>query len=200
MLKRLAEFVGFTIVVMVLGIVVLTVVNRNMTSSRLPVLPQPVAPLVVADELNVVSQDSPDGKMTVTMNKLTVKNETTYSFYISKKLLFSKIIGPSARMSIPYNTWSPDDAYLFLKEDDKNVSSYYVFKASGANFTSQLAYINVSDLFTDRYPQYILTEITGWAAPNLLIINTMSQDGNIGPSLWFDIPSQSFIQLATHFW
>ncbi len=200
MLKRLAEFVGFTIVAMVIGIVVLTVMNRNTNSSRVPVVPQPVASLVAADELNVVSQDSPDGKMTVTMNKLTVKSETTYSFYIAKKRLFSKILGSSARMSIPYNTWSPDDVYLFLKEDDKNVSSYYVFKASGASFTNQLAYIDISDLFTSRYPQYILTEVTGWAAPDLLIINTMGEDGKIGPSFWFDIPSQSFIQLSTHFW
>lgn len=200
MLKQSAEFVSFIILAVVLSLVVLNVINRKTNPIISTLLPKAPVPLVAANELNIVSQDSPDGKVTVTMNKLTVKNQTTCAFFIGKKLLFSKILGPSNLMSIPYNAWSPDDAYLFVKEDDKNVSSYYVFNASGASFTNQQLYINVSDLFTNRYSQYMLTEVTGWAAPNLLIINTMSQDGKIGPSLWFDIPSKSFIQLSTHFW
>ncbi|OGK11473.1 hypothetical protein A2954_06385 [Candidatus Roizmanbacteria bacterium RIFCSPLOWO2_01_FULL_37_12] len=84
-------------------------------------------------------------------------------------------------------------------ESTPEKKSYFVLPASDSLPDSDLENIDVNDLFSQNYPQYALTEITGWAAPNLLILNTTAEGGERGPSFWFDISAQTFIQLGTLF-
>jgi hypothetical protein len=151
---------------------------------------------VSASQLTEV--DSPDGKQTLIMKEHWNGNSgTTYALFISSKTepgekqIFSKTVGPSEKLLIPYNTWSPDYKYVFLKEDGVHGSSYSVIR--------DFQEVNINQLFAKKYNQYKITDVTGWAAPTLVIINTNKVDGTVGPSFWFDVSSDSFIQLSTRF-
>ena len=152
-----------------------------------------------------VRVDSPDGTRTLTMKFQENIKTTTYSFFASEKpdnqakLITTKIATPQDSFSIPDNTWSPDNKYVFVTKRTPTEKNYFVFPASDTVQDNNLENTEVNALFSQNYPQYNLTEITGWAAPNLLIMNTTADGGERGPSFWFDISSQTFIQLGTLF-
>ena len=152
-----------------------------------------------------VSVDSPDGTRTLTMKYQEKNTTTTYSFYASEKpdnqekLIATKIVPSQHTFSIPDNTWSPDNKYAFIRERTGTESHYFVLPASDSLPQNDLQNTDVQALFSQKYPQFILTDITGWAAPNLLIVNTTTDSGERGPSFWFNIASQTFIQLGALF-
>ena len=115
-----------------------------------------------------------------------------------KKLIFEKNGKFNIDWKIPYNTWSPDNAYFFIEEISAAKSDYYVFSAVGDLFSSGVQFININGLFMQKFPDYIIEEVTGWASPTLLIVNTKSKE-NKETSFWFDVQSQDFIQLSTYF-
>jgi hypothetical protein len=86
-----------------------------------------------------------------------------------------------------------------LKETNSAQTSYFVLTTSGAPVTKDAQTLDILSLFTAKYPNYTITDATGWAGPTLVVINTNKSDGGIGPSFWFDAGSQSFIQLSTRF-
>ena len=57
----------------------------------------------------------------------------------------------------------------------------------------------MEELFAQKYADYKITDVTGWAAPTLLVVNTDKLDGTVGPSFWFDVASLSFTRLSTRF-
>lgn len=144
----------------------------------------PTKPLVKTSSPTIV--DSPDGKAKLTMKKIASNNLVNYTFNTDKSI-FTKTLASSNTLSIPFNTWSPDNKYVFLKENLGKEINYYVLSAAGKELT------NISSLFRQKYPDYKLVEITGWAAPSLLILNTL------GPSLWFDVTNQAFTLLSIKF-
>ena len=152
-----------------------------------------------------VSVDSPDGTRTLTMKYQGNGSTVTYSFFATQKsanqeeLIAVKIVPALHTFSIPDNAWSPDNQYAFIKERTATESSYFVLPASDSPPQNDLQNTDVQALFLQKYPQFILTDITGWAAPNLLIVNTSTVTGERGPSFWFDITSQTFIQLSALF-
>ena len=95
--------------------------------------------------------------------------------------------------------FSSDDKYLFLKETTGNQITYFVLTASGLPVTKDAQTVDFSSLFTAKYPDYVITDATGWAAPTLVVINTNKTDGKVGPSFWFDVQTKSFIQLSERF-
>lgn len=182
------------------------------------------------------SWTSSDGKMQVSMEKRSNTSDTTYTFYVSqtsetdkpeppleeKLLLFTKTVDSNTTFSIPYNTFSPDDKYLFLQENRKDTTRFLVFNASGKPFANGETYLDVSSLFEKHTSDYVVNFVTGWAAETLLIVrsdvsnkNTNATDAQSstpsntrvltastkpsGPSFWLDVPSQSFTQLSTRF-
>ena len=167
--------------------------------------PTPTPTVEPYPRTSVTAFDSSDGVKTLTMKKVDNKTSVSYTFSTankgesSQKQIFSKTIDPSQTISIPFNAWSPDNNYVFLKENTHDGSNYYVMTTSGDPLPRGQAFVNIKDFFTTRYPDYILTDVTGWASPTLLIVNTNNKDNTQGPSLWFDIPSQTFIPLATRF-
>lgn len=145
-----------------------------------PQLPTP--PLVKTSSPTIV--ESPDGKARLTMKKTISNSLVNYTFSIDKPI-FSKTIASTNTISIPHNTWSPDNKYIFLKENLGKETNYNVLSVSGKEL------INVSGLFRQKYPDLKLVEITGWVAPTLLVLNTQKS------SFWFNVTNRSFILLSS---
>ena len=149
--------------------------------------------------------DSPDGKLTLTMKQVKFENSIDYAFYVTgegidqPRLIFSKTLPDGVELTIPYNTWSPDNAYVFIKEKTLTGDNYLVFSTSEQPLPNNLSLINVSALFQEKIDQYILEEITGWAGPTLLIVNVNALTVSLAPSFWFEVPSQTFIPLSIRF-
>jgi len=140
--------------------------------------------------------NSADGAMKIIMEK-TVRGSGSrmYSFFTTdkqgnQKLILTKTFLGSGGMSVPVNSWSPDNKYLFLKEENATMSSFLVFKQSGDNFSTGESYLDIVPLFLARKSLYTLADVTGWDSDTLLHVVTT------GPPFWFEVPSKSFIQLA----
>lgn len=158
----------------------------------------------VTTEVTTTSWTSSDGKSTISMKKTATKNvSSTYGFTITdtngSRLLFVQTIPGVSDMSIPFNAFSPNNAYLFLKESLPDGVHFLIFKASGVAFSDGKLYEDVKPLFDSYTKQYALSDITGWADNTLLIVNTKRPDGSMGPSLWLDATTRHFIPLATLF-
>lgn len=159
--------------------------------------PQPIIPPVEASE--VKSMDSPDGKLTLIMKTTQKGEQIVYSFSVSGKEIFTKTLDSAASISIPYNTWSPDGKYVFLKESGTNGANFFALsvKETSLNQSDQTA--NITRLFGEKHPDLIIGDVTGWGGVNLIVMNTAKINGDSGPSFWFEMPSHSIIQLSTHF-
>ncbi len=167
----------------------------NQTIAEIPtVSPSPV-PTVSNSEMI-----SPEGtkllKLEVVENNNLVTNaisiidqETNEPETVQIKTSISK------KLQIPFNTWSPDRFYFFMKDD----TEYYVFQSSGELFPSGGQYVTVKSLFNENLGNYTIEEVTGWADNTLLVVNTYENDSREKVSFWFDVPSKSFIQLGNYF-
>jgi hypothetical protein len=161
-------------------------------------------PVPVARAAEPMTIDSPDGKksLTITQNKGGVS--VTYVFLItdnsdgSQKEIFTKTEAVGTSLSIPSNTFSSDNKYVFLKETNGVQTSYFIIPTTPPTDSLNNP-IDVSSPFVAKYQNYVITDATGWGGPTLLIINTDKVGGGIGPSFWFDVASNSFIQLSTRF-
>ena len=156
---------------------------------------QPVITPVQTETLNFM--DSPEGSKTLTLvsNSLSILSKPDGQ----KILIFKNEKTDPYKLEIPYNTWSPDNVYVFLKEKTPTIDDYLVFQSSGNIFPNNSAYVSIQELFKKDVPDYSIEDVTGWAAPNLLIVNTKANETGNKVSFWFDVPSLSFIQLGTYF-
>ena len=185
-------------------------IQRNSTSGRslissaaMPViLPEPTAAPAGPE---VFLMDSPEGSKTLTLERQENGETSVYSLFVSGKpdglrtQLFTKEEPRSRSLLIPFNTWSSDNTYVFLKETTPTIPDYLVFQSSGVPFASDSASVSVQELFSKKVPNFIIEDVTGWAGPTSLIVNTKKIEGDTRVSFWFDVPSQSFIQLGTYF-
>lgn len=189
-----------------LGIFVMTFFNSSFKYKLFPVVlpsivsaptPTPTPAPVNSFVKQTTSIDSPDMSKALVLEKEGNERDLRYTLYVLSKedsyktFIFTKTVSKDYDITIPENTWSPDGRYIFIKEPHK---TFLVYDTKGEILSS-----NVSTLFELKYPNFILEDVTGWAAPDLLIVNTKKESGDIGPSLWFDVGSESFIQLSTRF-
>jgi hypothetical protein len=196
--KRQSKFIIFSclLISIIFVVFVLRPKIQTPTSNASPT-PTPLAiPVALAAQPESVT--SSDGKMTIDAMKLTDdKGSTAYTFLVTdkdsgiQKGVFTKTEAPGATLSIPANTFSPDDKYVFLKETSTTSTDFFVITSSGT--------LDISGPFAAKYQNYVITDVTGWAAPTLVVINTNKVDGTLGPSFWFDVSSKSFIQLSERF-
>lgn len=142
-----------------------------------------------------VSQISPDGTYTITIN--TLNGESI--IYVNEKVIMTKIFGMLGEISIPFNTWSPDNKYFFLNAVGEKGNEYLVMRATGMPVSSDTEFYMISDLFSQNYPDFVITSVTGWASPTLLIVNASSQK-EPKMSFWFDVQSHKFIRLSNYFY
>jgi len=157
------------------------------------------------DTINKSIMDSPEGSQTLTLESLDTEGKTDYSLYVSlksddsKQKIYSKKGSITNSLSVPFNTWSSDNSFVFLKDVSLEQTDYLVFQSSGNVFSNDLSYISVQEYFQKKVQNYIIEDVTGWAGPNLLVVNTKSTEGDKKVSFWFDLTSLSFIQLGTYF-
>jgi hypothetical protein len=176
--------------------------NIQSTNTQADLYSPPIAKADVPQEISVVS---PDGKWALKMSEEKGENDTTYIFWIlnlvksSQKEIFRKTVPSGSALTIPQNTFSPDDKYVFIKENSAGDVHYLVLSASGAPLAKGIPTMEISGLFAAKYPDYKITDVTGWGGQSLIVINTDKNDGGQGPSFWFDVGSGSFIQLGTRF-
>jgi len=145
--------------------------------------------------------DSPDGNKTLTVEKngrfqtiFTSSKTDSQKTQVYKEEVFSSNI-----LEIPFNTWSPDNVYFSLKERNPEYNNFFVFQSNGNLFSNNLPYVSIYELFTKNVPDYLIEDVTGWGGINLIIINAKNTTDNRKVSFWFDVPSQTFIQLGTYF-
>lgn len=169
--------------------------SQTLTTSAAPPVITPI------ETTTTNSMDSPDGSKTLTIEK----KDNFYTIFVTsnsdgkKTQIFRKEKINSSQLEIPYNTWSPDNIYFFLIEKNAAVDNYLVFQSSGEFFFNNLSYLLIQESFKVNAPNYTIEEVTGWAAPNLIIVNAKQNDSNNKVSFWFEVPSQAFIQLGTYF-
>lgn len=163
-------------------------------------------PVPFAPKISTTSWLASDGNEKITM-KTTVSPQvsSTYAFTVTNintqtdTPLFVETIPGISSMSIPFNAFSSDDSYLFIKQTLNNQNHYLVFKTSGEPFSDGKIYFDVTPLFANFTSSLTLSDVTGWASPTLLIINTKKPDGGIGTSYWLDVTTRGIIPLATLF-
>lgn len=181
--------------------------SRNQSSfslsAAIPTISIPT-PTGVSYPMETSSMGSPDRSMNLTMNKQRGKDATKYTFFTSTpegidQNIFAKQLDESESLLIPYNTWSPDNKYVFLKEVTNGLPNYYVMRADGSTLKDYEKYVNIQKLFSERQPDYTIVDVTGWGDPNLIIVNAKSNTENRVVSFWFEVSSQSFILLSTYF-
>lgn len=169
---------------------------EKLTSSNQsnPVLIKPIAPTPTIQNSEVHSSD---GEINLIMQAQKQNDgSTSYLFFTSdiagrnKKLIFEKTVGEDASMEMSQNSWSPENKYVFLRENEPSSFSIFVFKASGENFADGQQYLDVTSLFAQHKIKYLLNDVTGWDSPTLLHVITS------GPSYWFDVTTKTFLQLA----
>lgn len=212
LVKRNQMLVGIAIIAVITLFVVgyqkRILLSRRLStvSTQLMATPTPVEPTTIV----IGTATSMDGKATVVLQR-TADRESgmqTYAFIAnnSSSPLFTKTLPPRTSMSLPANSWSPDNKYLFIgEENEQGEKNYFVLKASGEPFTNDQQYLDVGTLFAAKKLKYTLDEATGWASPTLLILTTKKaegpesdrgNDGTPGPSFWFEVPSKAIMQLS----
>lgn len=143
-------------------------------------------------------QPSPDGTKKLVMRVVhEASGSSQYIFTAMDKngenavrVYETRLVGGS--FSIPFNTWSPDDRYFFIQ---KNTGEALVFTRTGDPVTQTEQLLDVKEDFTKGQRSDSYTEVTGWASPTLLIINTTNPEGKKGSSYWYEVPSKAIIQL-----
>lgn len=175
----------------------------NINSSNSSVL---VPTEVLTPEVTTSSQISPDGTKKVIMKTTQDRDGTKiYDFFVSdenvsnEKHIFTKTLDSLSSMSIPFNTWSPDDKYFFIQGNISGSKNVLVFSAMGVPFAEKEPYLEAVNLFNQKNTGNNFDEATGWASETLIIINTKKQDNTKGQSYWFEIPSKAIIPLSTEF-
>ncbi len=202
MISRQHKLETFFVITSITAIVLFVVVTQNSRGNspvRTSAAPPVETPIPTP---SLTYMDSPEGS-----KRLTLRNDdaTHYSILIASSdngqnvPIYNGKISNSQKLEIPFNTWDPNNTYIFLKEVAPTTTDYLVFKNTGTLFPDDASYISIQEKFQKKVPNYIIEDVTGWAAPNLLIVNTRAIGGDQKMSFWFDVPSQSFIQLGTYF-
>lgn len=151
-----------------------------------------------------ISVGSPDGKWKLTMKEEKGKDSINYTFTAGNTLdgiqnvIFTKNLPLGESMSIPANTFSPDDKYVFLKHTSAVGDNYTALSVTGGPI-KDVQTLDFSSIFASKYEDYKITEATGWGGVNLIVFNTDKTSGGIGPSFWFEVPSGAFTKLSNRF-
>ena len=175
---------------------------------RLRPNPQPI-PIKVITEASpspepTLSANSSDGEITLEMNQTKGADTITWTLTASEaqevaKKIWWQTLPKDTTISIPFNTVSPDNKYLFLKQARPDKTRYLVLTVSGEPMIPETQTVEFAELFESKYPDYKITEVTGWGGINLIVFNTDKIAGGIGPSFWFDLSGRSFILLSNRF-
>jgi len=146
---------------------------------------------------------SPDAKSTLTIiTKDIGEGVVSQTFLVSVSdedgegvEVFSQDSQSDELVEVPFNTFSPDNKYILLRQKNE----YLVVRSDGVEIKGSGPYVKVAESFHKEYPDFVVTDVTGWGGTNLIIVNTNYPNGDIGPSFWFDVSSLTFTRLTTRF-
>lgn len=199
----LKVFVAIFIVLAAITGISLNVQNKNSNQEQL-VLKSPEGPQqpVFAATEDQVST-SLDGTKKLIMKQTRNDSDTSYSIYTQtgdelESILLSKTATGGESFTVPQNAWSPEEKYIFINGNNNGEAEVFVLKADGTLFSDSKQEIDIAALFNQTHTDYTFDEATGWAAPTLLIVESLKPDGSTGPSFWFDASTEKFIQLSRH--
>ena len=168
-------------------------------------VPTQTPPAVVATapiDTSATSQISSDGTQRVTIQTIqaTLGTQTDNILTASStQPVYSKTLSAGETLSIPYNTWSPDNNYFFIVDNTGTTQKVLVFQANGQPFANGQSYLDLTQAYANYGSSDTFDEASGWAADGLIIILTTAPDGSEGTSYWFGVPDGSITPLATMF-
>ncbi len=199
--KLLSMKTKIIISIIAITVILLAVFQFNNKKSQ-TVITSAAPPIVTPIQVETSdAMDSPDGSKTLMLEKKgQFQTVATSSKTDGKKIqVYKEETLGSNRFKIPYNSWSPDNVYFFLVEKNPTYNNYFVFQSEGGLFPSNLPYTSIRELFNSKLPDYTIEDVTGWGGINLIIVNAKKISDDQKVSFWFDVPSQTFIQLGTYF-
>jgi hypothetical protein len=167
----------------------------------------PTPTLVFHPVSATISEISMDGQKKVSV-KTTTKQDQMIAYDVvtsngdgtNEQKIYSNVLASHEAVTIPFNTWSPDNRYFFVEEtSESGQPRVKVFAALGEAFADGSQFLNMTDIFDNYQTGNIFDEATGWAANGLIIVNTKLSDQTQGSSYWFTVPSGTFIALTTRF-
>lgn len=135
------------------------------------------------------------------INDKTVQStgNTIYTLYAadipqtSKNLIYETTLPKGSNLSIPVNSWSPNNKFVFVKESTSSSSSYLVFNASGEKFGDD-QFIDVGKAFDSKDNGFTLDDVSGWDSDTLLHVDASNADSHV--HFWLEVPSGAVIRLA----
>lgn len=195
-MQKTKPYLGYIFIVSFVAALGIFLFQMNKKESAVMSIEPPAIAAVASPEPTAIpSQISPDGSSTVSLK--TIGNTT--EIMVNDEVVATRPNESSPHLLIPFNTWSPDDKYFFLEAKGEVDSEYFVYTSSGKSYADGAPYLMVRDLFAQAHPESAIVDVTGWAAPALLIINAKSHN-EAKMSFWFEVTSRKFIRLSNYFY
>lgn len=168
-------------------------------------IPTPVETPEVPNKDRFAEAVSPDGKKTLSM--IATEGETGNKYTITllteksdePQVVYEELFASGVVIQLPFNAFSPEGKYIFLKQVDQSGTKYLTLPISKGFETGIRPVTNVSELFYSKYSDYVITEVTGWGGVSLLVVNTDTAKGDKGPSFWYEVSTGRFYKLTTRF-
>lgn len=166
---------------------------------------------VEAEEVYIPKEEtseisSPDGKAVLIVENTELPHGNTEQIFSVRHEtdgetldIYTEESDEDNYISVPFNVFSPDNKFIFLKAERLGDPEYLLFRTDGIDLKGGVKFVEITSLFSEQHPDYIITEITGWGSYSQLIINTNNTDGSKGPSWWLHASSLSFQKLNTRF-
>ena len=207
-MAKLPVKILLSVAVITTGLVVIFVAaNRRTETPNIPTFASTFAtptPFPSVNSETTTTIEAPDGKVILAVTQKIVGEGINEAFSVQDKTgsqteIYSEVVPTGNNLSVPYNTFSPDDKYLFLKESTPSQTYYYVLATNGKPVTGSQNTLEISSLFYAKYTDFTITDVTGWGGINILVVNTNNKDGSQGPSFWFEVPGGGFTRLSTRF-
>lgn len=148
---------------------------------------------------------APNGEVNMNIREETNGALVTEAFTIinqktgKETQIYKETLAQGNSITVPYNTFSPDNKYVFLQKTEANATSYFVLRTDGTPMEKDGQILDFLNLFNEKYPDFKVTDVTGWGGMGLIVMNTNKQNGEKGPSFWYDVSGKTFIQLSTRF-
>ncbi len=166
----------------------------------MPIIPNPTTTLTQEknEETIYIHPASDDSKELILQTKKLADNQTRYTLSTKikdqdqKTEIIQFLLDNDTKIEIPFNAWSTDNQYFFVKQIAENNTKFLVFQAEGQKFQDQ-QFIDLNNAFAQRATGYELDQATGWANANLLIVTTKQTDQSAGPKYWFVAANQRFL-------
>lgn len=126
------------------------------------------------------------------------EGRTSYSFRVvevDKKVslpIYSTVADPGSTMSIPRNSWSPDNKQIYLMAKSPGGDDYLVFRTDGSNYGDGEKYISLLEHWNKSERDENIIEVSGWAGDDLLMVYTQKRDGTTGSAYSFVTSTRRF--------